>query len=149
MIPALNRFIVTEIRRSIRSTGAILAVLSLGLVGPLLTDVLRSSVQTFLKENARHVLTADIAVSAFRPISDDEVAKVGRRFKVERTTREVEFVSMVAGRDAKSLLLEVHAVDAEFPLIGQFEFESMAPFEKPKLASGEVWLSRDAAPALG
>lgn len=152
-MPALNRFIVTEIRRSIRSTGAILAVLSLGLVGPLLTDVLRSSVQAFLKENARHVLTADIAISAFRPISDDEMATVSSRFKVEQTTREVEFVSMVAGRDAKSLLLEVHAVDAEFPLIGQFEFESTRPAEKPadkpKLASGDVWLSRDAATALG
>lgn len=149
MIPPLNRFIVTEIRRSIRSTGAILAVLSIGLVGPILTDVLRTSVLAFLKENARHVLTADIAVSAFRPITDEELEKVGRRFKVDRTTREVEFVSMVAGREAKSLLLEVHAVDADFPLIGQFEFESKMQVEKPKLSSGEVWLSRDAATALG
>lgn len=144
----MNRFAVTDIRRSLQSTAAILIVLSLSLVGPLLADTLRTSVESFLRENSRRVLTADIAISSFRPILEEEIARVAAHFSVEKTAREIEFASMVVGRETQSLLVEVHAIDADFPLVGQFEFAANET-GRPELEEGAVWLSREAATALG
>lgn len=153
----MNRFFRTELLRSLTSSRIALAVLLLSFLGPALATLLRSSVDTFLRENSRRLLTADLAISADRAIRDEEVARLERLAPVARRLRETEFVTMAIGsakqvdkeaaKDAGALL-EIHAVEAGFPIEGEFETIDGVK-RKAELAANEVWLSEEATAALG
>ncbi len=143
----LNRYYRTDLLRSGRASWIVVAILVLSFLGPLVSTLLRSSVEGFLSENSRRVLTADIAVTAYRPIREDEVERIQKVYGVKKQIREVEFVTMTVGREDRSALVEVHAVEKGFPIDGEFEFAD-GPKERGIPAGENVWLSNDALIAL-
>jgi len=144
----VNRYQRTDLLRSMRSSWLILAILILSFLGPLVSSLLRSSVEGFLAQNSRRALTADIAVTAYRPIRDDEIAGVADRYGVKTRVRETEFVTMVAGTQNLTALIEVHAVENGFPIDGEFVFADGSK-ERTSPRGSSVWLSSDALLALG
>lgn len=144
----MNRYVVTEFRRSLRASVVAVAILVLALSGPLLVEILYSSVKSFLQENARLALTADAAITAYRPIRDDEVATLRQAFQIKAESKEVEFLTMATSSKEKSALLEVHGVEPSYPLVGDFEFEDGSR-SRADMGPRDVWVSRDAVVALG
>lgn len=143
----MNRYQLTDLRRSVRSSWLIIAILVLSFLGPLVSSLLRSSVEGFLAQNSRRALTADIAVTAYRPIRDDEISGVSDRYGIKKRVREIEFVTMIAGTNTSTSLIEVHAVEAGFPIDGEFIFVDGSK-ERASPRGGNVWLSSDALLAL-
>lgn len=143
----MNRYQRTDLWRSMRSSWLIIAILVLSFLGPLVSSLLRSSVEGFLAQNSRRALTADIAVTAFRPIRDDEIAGVEERYGIKTRVREVEFVTMVAGTKNSTALIEIHAVESGFPIDGEFIFADGSK-ERASPRGQSVWLSSDALLAL-
>lgn len=155
----LNRYQWTDLRRSMPASWLIIAILTLSFLGPLVSSLLRSSVEGFLKENSRRVLTADIAVTAYRPVRDDEIARLEKKYGVKKKVREIEFVTMTSHRSQvdtaasgnatadRTALIEVHAVESGFPIDGEFEFTDGTRSRATPEAQA-VWLSNDALVAL-
>lgn len=143
-----GRYFRTDLRRSVKSNWIAIAVLTLSFLGPVVSSVLRSSVESFLTSNSRRILTADLAITAYRPIREDEVDRIRTEYGVKREVREIEFVTMAVGREERGNLLEIHAIEPKFPIDGEFQFS-----DGTKGAGGPVgeavWLSSDAALALG
>ncbi|MDX9731076.1 MAG: hypothetical protein RBT63_04840, partial [Bdellovibrionales bacterium] len=150
----MNRFYLTDFRRSFRTSLLVIAILVLSFLGPLLSSVLRSSVEGFLQENARRILTADLAVGAYRPLTDADIQPLSERFEVRREVREIEFNTMAMS--GAGSLIEVHGVEAGFPIEGEFLFKSVNAGAadskelrgKAAMGAGEVWLTEDAMLAL-
>ena len=120
-----------ELQHSGRKLFTVLFILSLGLLGPLFAGSLRTSVDTYLADKSRQMLSADLAVSAMRPFKDEEVSEVLRVLAPRKDVRETEFVTMARGikpgvdqsTPAQSTLVEVKAEDATFPIFGEFTFK--------------------------
>lgn len=142
-----GRYFRTELKRSMRANWIAIAVLFLSFLGPVVSSVLRSSVENFLVSNQRRILTADLAITAYRPIRVDEVDRVRELLGIKREVREVEFVTMALGRASQSSLIEVHAIESHFPIDGEFTFADGS--KKGGGPAGEnIWLTSDAALAL-
>lgn len=143
-----GRYFSTDLRRSVKANWIAIAVLTLSFLGPVVSSVLRSSVESFLASNSRRILTADLAITAYRPIREDEVDRIRSSYGVKREVREIEFVTMAVGPSSNGSLLEIHAIEASFPIDGEFQFN-----DGTKGTSGprgnSIWLSTDAAVALG
>ncbi|CAN5618815.1 ABC transporter permease [soil metagenome] len=143
----MNRFFRTDLKRSARASALVVAVLALSFTGPLISSLLRSSMESFLAENSRRVLTADIAVTAYRPVRDDEVERLRKKYGIKKKVHETEFVTMAIGAADHSALIEVHAVEQGFPIDGEFEFADGSK-ERAAPKDHSVWLSTDALLAL-
>lgn len=143
-----SRYYRTDIRRSLRSSWLLVAILALSFIGPIVSSLLRSSVEAFLKENSRRALTADIAVTAYRPVREDEVDRVRAKYGVRQAVREIEFVTMTVGREERTALLEVHAVEKGFPIDGEFQFSDDSKLRAAPAGGNVVWLSSEALLAL-
>ena len=103
--------------------------IALGLTGFITVSALKSSVDQSLSGKSREILGADIAVSAFRTLTQEEIA--GFDALVPRGTQTAEesgWVSMVAAvTDGSDLppparLMEIRAVDPTFPFYGEITF---------------------------
>lgn len=143
----MNRFYKTDLKRSAVKSRLIVAILTISFLGPLLSSLLRSSVEGFLNENSRRILTADIAVTAYRPIRDDEIQRLSAKYGIRRLIHETEFATMANGRDNRTSLLEVHAVENGFPIDGEFVLSDGSKL-KASPAGDSAWLSEDALTAL-
>jgi putative ABC transport system permease protein len=143
-----GRYFRTDLRRSVKSNWIAIAVLTLSFLGPVVSSILRSSVESFLSSNSRRILTADLAITAYRPIREDEVDRIRTEYGVKREVREIEFVTMAVGREERGNLLEVHAVEPKFPIDGEFQFADGTKGSGGPMGES-VWLSSDAALALG
>lgn len=130
-----------------RANWIAIAVLFLSFLGPVVSSVLRSSVESFLVSNQRRILTADLAITAYRPIREEEVDRVRELLGIKREVREVEFVTMALGNSSQGSLIEVHAVESHFPIDGEFTFA-----DGTRRGGGPVgdnlWVASDAALAL-
>lgn len=98
-------------------------VLSLGLMGPVFSSSLQSSVDEYLRLRSQEILAADLALTSTRPLRTEERASLFQDLAPERVAEETEFVTMGKGKDV-STLIEVKGVDANFPIFGEFRFQS-------------------------
>ncbi len=71
-------------------------ILALGFIGPLLATSLQSSTREFLKGKSRESLSADLALSAFRPLTEAEIKTAQEHLGSTIQVNEIEFVSMVS-----------------------------------------------------
>lgn len=131
--------------------------IALGLTGFITVTALKSSIDQSLSGKSREILGADIAVSAFRPITFDEITAFDAL--VPRGTRIAEesgWVSMVAAVTESShgappaRLMEIRAVDPTFPFYGEVAFtgEDGKPSTDPIFRQMEVEPLALAAPEL-
>ncbi len=125
------RLALKELRHSWKRMLTVAAILFIGFAGPLIAASLKSSTDVYLRAKAREMLSADVALSSMRPITDEEVETARRTLSPLAFARETEFVTMASGvRDPvgeggeeggfASTLTEIHAVDGNFPIYGRY-----------------------------
>jgi putative ABC transport system permease protein len=126
--------------------------LALGLSGLVSMEAFRDSLQVSLKENAQNLLSADMAVTSRRPLTESErqaVAALSKEAEAESSLTET--FSMI-GTPAGSRLVSLKAIGENYPLRGYVDLE-----EKGRLNEGEaskelgadrIWIDPDLARQL-
>lgn len=98
--------------------------LSLGLFGFLLLEAFRDSMEDLLRDNSKGFLSADLSVSSRRKLTDTEVAAARQVIgQAEAESRLYEFFSMIRTSQG-SRLVQVKAIDNNYPLYGNLELGS-------------------------
>ncbi len=96
--------------------------LSLGLAGLLALDGFKVALDQKVKGQSKAVLGADFAISARRPILDEESRLVEKLVQQKFQKQEmVETFSMVANKGRRSRLVQIKAVERGFPFYGQID----------------------------
>ena len=111
-----------EIRNNRKFSVFFVLNLAIGLVGFLALNSFNSSIQSHLGRNAKSILTADIAVNATRPFTEEELRTISKSLEPINQSRQISFVSMSAS-GVNSRLSQIIAVDAGFPLYGELELQ--------------------------
>ena len=111
-----------EIRNNRKFSAFFVLNLAIGLVGFLALNSFNSSIQSHLGRNAKGILTADIAVNATRPFTEEELRTISKSLEPIDQSRQISFVSMSAS-GVNSRLSQIIAVDAGFPLYGELELQ--------------------------
>jgi putative ABC transport system permease protein len=114
-----------ELKLSWRPLLLVFVILFLGFAGPLLTVTIRSSTQDYLQSRSRELLQGDLALTSLRELTLEENQAAQKTLRPVATSSEMKFVSMVGAApaqpmtEASAVLVEVHAVDENYPLYGQ------------------------------
>lgn len=130
-------------RRQRRPAWGMIAALAVGVAALVAVSTFAERVSLALMHGAAEALGGDMVVIADRPVPD-HLAEEARRLGL-RMTRTTSFPSMALAGD-RSRLVEVKAVDANYPLLGELRAD-----EQPAAAPhpGEALLAPDALAALG
>lgn len=96
--------------------------LALGLVGFGLLDSFRISFQNQIDSQNREIMGADFRIKANRPLPPKIHEIVVTQFGKIARSEKVQFFSMVQA-DNVSRLVNIHAIDKAFPLVGKFGLE--------------------------
>lgn len=122
--------------------------LAMGLAGFIAIHSLSTSLNRHLNTNLKEILTADLVVSAARPLTREELTLIDDVLGPGvQTARQILFYTMVRGRTG-ARLTQVNAVDQAFPLYGAMVFE---PPEgtRPLPESPGISMTRDTARTFG
>lgn len=149
----LLRLAWRELIRSWRFGVFFIFNLSLGLTGFVALQAFNGALNAEIKANAKSILSADLAVSARRELTDDEVAKM--RSALPAGTEEgknYEFFAMLSS-DKGSRLVMVKAIDKAYPFYGELELESKKVIrrgdDKEILTSPVAWIYPELRAQLG
>lgn len=149
----LWRLAFRELIRSWRFGLFFIFNLSLGLTGFISLQAFNSALETQLKTNARAILSADLAVSARRNITDDEIKKM--RAALPEGTKEsklYDFFAMLSSKKGSRLVL-VKAVDSQYPFYGELTLKSgkiiSNTSEKEIITSPKMWIYPELKSQLG
>ena len=96
--------------------------LALGLVGFGLLDSFRVSFQKQVNSQSRELMGADFRIRANVPLPKKIDQLVSQEFNSLQRSEKVQFFSMVQA-GIRSRLVNIHAIDSQFPLVGNFELE--------------------------
>lgn len=151
-MPLLYRLAWRELRNNRRFSFLFILNLVLGLSGFLTLHLFKESVTLGLQERSRQLLTADISVSARRPITDSELALVrGHLGPQAEETSILEMYSMAASA-ATSRLAEVLVVAPGYPFYGTLKLRHAGlvdgPDPKEILTQPKLWIQADLAAQL-
>lgn len=149
----LLRLAFREIRHSLRAAAGVVFILFIGFVGPLATSALKSSVDRYLRERSREILSADLTVSALRPFEADERLRIREAIAPVKMAEATEFVTMARAGDVTTLV-EVKGVDSNFPIFGAFrllaETTAIVSRDATSLEQERIaWASPEALAQLG
>jgi len=98
--------------------------LALGLVGFVLVDAFRESIESKMANESKELLGADLAMRARRSITYEELDRARSTLPAEtREATAVDFFSMAAGPTGRSRLVKVVAIDRGFPFHGSFKLK--------------------------
>ncbi len=122
--------------------------LSIGLAGFTAIQSFSRSLNRYLDENLKQMLTADLVLSANASLTAEELALADNVLGPQNTSaRLIRFYTMVRAKD-RSRLVQVMAVDEGYPLYGTFLLKKGHSGRDLQNTSG-VFMSRDTALALG
>ncbi|MFW7379458.1 MAG: ABC transporter permease [Oligoflexus sp.] len=129
--------------------------LAIGLFGFVSLDGFKRSFQSVLHERSRNMLTADLSVSARRPISEEERQIVRQVVGNEAKQQDVwvlfSMVSVPATQ--KSQLVELKAVEDTYPFYGSIQLKNQGPTtgsdRKAIIEQNRVWLAPEIMIGLG
>lgn len=125
-----------------------IANLAVGLCGFVAVQSFNRSLNQHLDDNLRNILTADLVITANAPFTPAERDLMEQFLGPDRQLSEVvRFFSMVQTRDT-TRLVQVMAVDDNYPLYGGFALEP-GTLRSAIHQSPNVFMSRDTALALG
>jgi len=120
--------------------------LAVGVAGVTAVAGFSSALRDGLRTEARKLLAADVRIEALRPLPDPTRELLDRRTLRRTTLREMPTVVALpatGGRVGNSQLVELRAVDGEFPFYGRLELEPPRSLAELLQGSGAV-----AAPEL-
>jgi putative ABC transport system permease protein len=141
-----------ELRAEPRFALLFLFNLALGLSGLVSMEAFRDSLQNSLKENAQNLLSADMALTSRRPLTEAEqrvAAELGASAEAESTLTET--FSMI-GTPAGSRLVSLKAVGERYPLRGYVDLEQRGRINEGQggklLGADKIWIDPDLARQL-
>jgi putative ABC transport system permease protein len=137
--------ILASLRVQYRTFALWVLCLSLAVTGLLIVDVFRNSLSETLARKGREILSADLSVSARRPLSEDELKQL--KLAIPEGTKQTEVTEMLAMMTAPSgisRLTSVRFVEDNYPLAGELRPASIELL-KPEPSA---WLSQDLATLL-
>ncbi|MEX1303356.1 MAG: ABC transporter permease, partial [Desulfotignum sp.] len=124
------------------------ANLAVGLCGFVAVQSFSQSLNRHLDDNLRHILTADLVVTANAPFTLSEKNLMEQILGPDRqVSKVIRFFTMVQTHDT-TRLVQVMAVDEKYPLYGGFVLGPGTDRSAIHKAPG-VFMSRDTAMALG
>ncbi len=107
--------------------------LSLGLSGFISLTTFKSSIAHTISNKSKTILGADLSIRARRPITEEErqtVKDVLGEYYVDESY-SVSMFSMVANQDGLSRLVQIKAIESNYPFYGKLEFsDSNSPKSK-------------------
>ena len=122
--------------------------LTLGLAGFIAIHSFGRSLNHHLDNNLKEILTADLVISANRPLEPKDLALVDRVLGTKKAqARRISFYTMVKS-GGNVCLIRIMAVDDHYPLYGKFSLEKGSQIKSIQKTSG-VFLTRDTAYTLG
>ena len=122
--------------------------LAVGLCGFIAVQSFSQSLNRHLDQNLRHILTADLVLSGNRPLTPAETSLVDTVLGPDkRRAAMIQFFTMVRGKDT-TRLMQVMAVDGNYPLYGGFDLEPGMPRDAIH-DHPAVFMTRDTAFSLG
>jgi len=147
------KWVLRELLRSWKFGLFFIFNLSLGLSGYVALEGFKISLQEKMNQNAKAILSADLAVSARREFTSEEVAQIDNILgaKADRS-QTYEFFAMLNSKRGSRLVL-VRAVDSKYPLYGSLELVSKKKIsgesEKEILRTPSLWIYSELHSQLG
>lgn len=149
----LLRLAIRELRRSWRFGLFFIFNLSLGLTGFVSLKAFNSALENQIKSNAKSILSADLAVSSRRELTDSELKDM--RSVLPAGTLEgknYEFFAMISSAKGSRLVL-VKAVDAAYPFYGDLQLQSgqriVSGSPKDILTQNSTWVYPELEAQMG
>ncbi len=119
--------------------------LSLGLAGYVSLEAFKVSLQDTLNQNSKAILSADLAVSARRELTENEKSAMQKIMSEDsKTSVSYEFFAMMSS-DKGSRLVMVRAIDKNYPLYGSLTLASGAKI----IGSRSAWIYPELETQLG
>jgi putative ABC transport system permease protein len=142
-----------EIRNNRRFSFFFIFNLMLGLLGFVLLDTFKVALDQSLSQRSQVLLSADLAVSARRPLTDQEDQTLHQLLPPgTREGRLVEMYSMVAS-DKTSRLAEIAMIDETYPFYGELDLQAKKTIthqrSKVIVQTPSVWIYPELALQLG
>lgn len=148
----LFRMALLELRRSWRFALFFIFNLSLGLTGFVSLEAFKDAIQNQISTQARTLLSADIAVSARRQITEDEIKKIRSVVGAAPESMQYEFFAMI-NSDRGSRLVMVKAIDDQYPFYGELTLGSGEKIvfnsSKEILKQNSVWIYPELQSQMG
>lgn len=122
--------------------------LCLGLTGFIALNGFSASLDHAIKNRSRAVLGGDLGMSSRRPIAGNEVAiaekLLGSNIQKSQTT---EMFSMIATEKQKTLLVQLKAIEENYPFYGSIELVNQgavnAPLQSKLKTENRIWIYAD------
>jgi len=142
-IKYIFKYIFREVQNNKRFTLLFILNLSLGLTGFIALDGFKASVDKTMKSRSKGILGADFGVSARRPFSDNEFKSIYSKLpKGSQKSKMIELFSMVSNSNGRSKLMQIKAIESNFPFYGKIELDSQGS-AKDLNDSPKVWIYED------
>lgn len=148
------RLALRESLHNWRFSLAFVANLSLGLFGFVLLSAFHGSVQESFEARSRALLTADLAVSARRELTEEEQGALSRALGDSGVvspvrTRSIELYSMATSARG-TRLAELIAIENDYPLYGELLLEGAGQASPAELLGGpKIWISPELSVQMG
>lgn len=117
--------LIRDLRFHARETLSILVLLFLSLFLLLTNFGLNRSISSFLDLSAAKMIGAPYVVSKSALFNSADKDLINKTLPLQTTAEQTEFLTSLYSQD-RSLLVEIRAVSANFPLIGQIELSSQS-----------------------
>ena len=140
----LLRFLFRELRNERRFTLFFLLNLTLGLAAFTSLEAIKGSFDRHFIENSKTLLTADISISARRPLTAKERQLIAKDVESAETSSVINMFSMLSANDL-SRLVQLRVINANYPLYGSLTLRKQG--KKDKSIGGDlfshnnVWVS--------
>ncbi len=125
----LFKYIFRELSNNHKFSILFVLNLAMGLAGFIALDGFKVSLDQTIKAKSKVLLGADFGVSARRAITDDEKKTVLKNVtnkatlkKIEQTNM-VEVFSMVSNLNKKTRLIQIRAIEYDYPFYGKVELQ--------------------------
>lgn len=120
----LFRLALRELRRSWRFGLFFIFNLSLGLTGFVSLQAFNSALEGQIQANAKSILSADMAISARRELTEEEQKKMREIYPAGTEESKIyEFFAMLNSSKGSRLVM-VKAIDHSYPIYGNLDLES-------------------------
>lgn len=126
-----------EIRNNFRKWIFFCLNLLIGLIGFTFIFLFRESISTSLEYRAKSLLTADIAITGRRDLSQEEGDKVSAYLqdKIKDSAFMTEIYSMAKGSSQRSRLVHIKSIKGRYPLVGSIKLKDQSEIDAQKIAN--------------
>ncbi len=132
---------IKDITRNPRLIFFFILNLSLGLGAFVSLQSFNKAINAELSANQKNILSADLAISARRKITDNELSQIKELLpKDSKISHGYDFFAMMS-LNGQSRLVSVKAIDSNFPLYGELEMSQGKTSKHLNL--GEIWLYQE------